>query len=93
MSLELYQSHMKSLTLAVAVTALLLSVNASVFALMSQKDLQSTCPACSVKDSVIFTITFSLASSFATMSMLATHYLVHREREIKLAHRLSVLAC
>lgn len=31
MSLELYQSHMKSLTLAVAVTALLLSVNASVF--------------------------------------------------------------
>lgn len=35
MSLELYQSHMKSLTLAVAVTALLLSVNASVFALMS----------------------------------------------------------
>lgn len=79
MSLELYQSHMKSLTLAVAVTALLLSVNASVFA---QKDLQSTCPACSVKDSVIFTITFSLASSFATMSMLATHYLVHKEREI-----------
>lgn len=30
---------MKSLTLAVAVTALLLSVSASVFALMSQKDL------------------------------------------------------
>lgn len=82
MSLELYFSHMKSLTLAVAVTALLLSVSASVFALMSKKDLQSTCPACSVKDSVIFTTTFSLASSFAPMSMLATHYLVHREREI-----------
>lgn len=35
--------------------------------------LQLTCPACSVQDSLVFTITFSFASSFAAMSMLATH--------------------
>lgn len=32
-----------------------------------------TCPACSVKLSLIFTITFSFASSFGAMSMQATH--------------------
>lgn len=35
---------------------------------------QLTCAACSVNDSLIFTITFSFASSLAAMSMLATHW-------------------
>lgn len=56
---------------------------------------QLTCAACSVNDSLIFTITFSFASSFAAMSMLATHCQFHEDinRLAAIIRRSSTLAC
>lgn len=41
---------------------------------------QLTCAACSVNESLVFTVTFTFASSFADMSMLATHCQCHKNR-------------
>lgn len=41
---------------------------------------QLTCAACSVNESLILTVTFTFASSFADMSMLATHCQCHKNR-------------
>lgn len=42
---------------------------------------QLTCAACSVNESLILTVTFTFASSFADMSMLATHCQCHKKQK------------